>query len=74
MLILKNAEYARKMIKNMTAKPSTSVAHLLRVCCNCVMVLLKEMYLKSLIHAKNTVIATMCWYWTVIYDSHSKSA
>ena len=63
-------------MKNMTAKPATSPAHLSeeescshllyskqllhlpRVLASWVMVLLKEMYLKSFTHEKNTQMAT----------------
>ena len=66
---------AKKTIKNMTAKPATSPAHLRRyydyltiyheatvylpsVLASWVIVLLKEMYLKSFTHEKNTQMAT----------------
>ena len=39
--------YAKKMIKNITAKPAISFAHFANVFCSWVMVLLKLMYLKT---------------------------
>ena len=49
---------AKNTMKNMTAKPATSPAHLVRVLASWVIVLLKEMYLNSFTHEKNTRMAT----------------
>ena len=46
------------MMKNMTKNPARSLAHAARVDDSCVMVLLKLMYLKTLIQAKKTLKAS----------------
>ena len=65
---------AKKTMKNMTAKPATSPAHLPRVLASWVIVLLKEMYLNSFTHEKNTQMATADLNMVPRYPRDVKSA